>query len=132
MVDVIKRRITGVSDDSPADGRVEIDMANISPASFSAALADTTAVTVGQTMTLTVTVTGGLEPYSYRWYKDNNAIDGATAATYAKASTTTADSGTYKVVVHDVYGNIISSSTVATVSLIQRPFGAVIRKGHGR
>lgn len=27
-----------------------------------------------------------------------------------------ADSGTYKVVVHDVYGNIISSSTVATVS----------------
>lgn len=39
-----------------------------------------------------------------------------TAASYAKASTTTADSGTYKVVVHDVYGNIISSSTVATVS----------------
>lgn len=27
-----------------------------------------------------------------------------------------ADSGTYKVVVHDVYGNIISGSTVATVS----------------
>lgn len=26
------------------------------------------------------------------------------------------DFGTYKVVVHDVYGNIISSSTVATVS----------------
>lgn len=44
------------------------------------------------------------------------AIAGANAATYAKASTTTADSGTYKVVVHDVYGNIISSSTVATVS----------------
>lgn len=116
MVDVIKRRITGVSDDSPADGQVEIDMANISPASFSTALAATTAVTAGQTMTLTVVVTGGLEPYSYQWYKDNNAIDGATAATHAKASTTTADSGTYKVVVHDVYGNIISSSTVATVS----------------
>lgn len=116
MVDVIKRRITGVSDDSLADGQVEIDMANISPASFSAAPAATTAVTAGQTMTLTVEVTGGLEPYSYQWYKDNNAIDGATAAIYAKASTTTADSGTYKVVVHDVYGNIISSSTVATVS----------------
>lgn len=116
MVDVIKRRITGVSDDSPADGQVEIDMANISPASFSTALAATTAVTAGQTMTLTVVVTGGLEPYSYQWYKDNNAIAGATAATYAKTSTTTADSGTYKVVVHDVYGNIISGSTVATVS----------------
>lgn len=116
MVDVIKRRITGVSDDSPADGQVEIDMANISPASFSTPLSATTAVTAKQTMTLTVVVTGGLAPYTYQWYKDNNAIAGATAASYAKASTTTADSGTYKVVVHDVYGNIISSSTVATVS----------------
>lgn len=115
MVDVIKRRITGVSD-KDSDGQVEIDMANISPASFSTAMNATTAVTAGQTMTLTVVVTGGLEPYSYQWYKDNNAIAGATAATYSKASTTTADSGTYKVVVHDVYGNIISSSTVATVS----------------
>lgn len=115
MVDVIKRRITGVSDED-SDGQVEIDMANISPASFSTALASTTAVTAGQTMTLTVAVTGGAEPYSYQWYKNNNAISGTTAATYVKASTTTADSGTYKVVVHDVYGNIISSSTVATVS----------------
>lgn len=115
MVDVIKRRITGVSDED-SDGQVEIDMANISPASFSTPLNATTTVTAGQTMTLTVVVTGGLEPYSYQWFKDNNAIAGATAATYAKASTTTADSGTYKVVVHDVYGNIISSSTVATVS----------------
>lgn len=44
MVDVIKRRITGVSDDSPADGQVEIDMANISPASFSTPLNATTTV----------------------------------------------------------------------------------------
>lgn len=113
MVDVIKRRITGVSADTVG---AKIDMANISPASFSTALNATTAVTAGQTMTLTVVATGGLEPYSYQWYKDNNAIAGANAATYAKASTTTADSGTYKVVVHDVYGNIISSSSVVTVS----------------
>lgn len=116
MVDVIKRRTTGVTDDGPADGQLEIDMVNISPASFSTPLNATTAVTAGQTMTLTVAVTGGLAPYSYQWYKDNNAIAGANAASYAKASTTAADSGTYKVVVHDVYGNIISSSTVATVS----------------
>lgn len=44
MVDVIKRRITGVSDQD-SDGQVEIDMANISPASFSTALNATTAVT---------------------------------------------------------------------------------------
>lgn len=113
MADVIKRRITGVSADTVG---AKIDMANISPASFSTALAATTPVTTGTTMTLTVTVTGGLEPYSYQWYKNNNAIPGANAATYEKTSTTTADSGAYKVVVHDVYGNIISSSTVATVS----------------
>lgn len=117
MVDVIKRRITGVSDDSPADGQVEIDMANIAPASFSTALAATTAVTAPNALTLTVAVTGGLAPYSYQWFKDNNAIPGATAATYTKATTVAStDSGTYKVVVHDVYGNIISGSTVATVS----------------
>ena len=113
MADVLKRRITGVSADAPG---AKIDMATISPASFSSALAATTTVTAGETMTLTVVATGGLEPYSYQWYKNNNAIAGANAATYAKALTATTDSGTYKVVVHDVYGNIISSSTVATVS----------------
>lgn len=113
MVDVIKRRITGVSADTVG---AKIDMVNISPASFSTSLNAATAVTSGQTMTLTVVVTGGLAPYTYQWYKDNNAIAGANAASYVKASTTTADSGTYKVVVHDAYGNIISGSTVVTVS----------------
>ena len=113
MVDVIKRRITGVSADTVG---AKIDMANISPASFSTPLNATTTVTSGQTMTLTVVATGGLATYTYQWYKNNNAIAGANAASYVKASTTTADSGTYKVVVRDVYGNIISSSTVATVS----------------
>lgn len=114
MVDVVKRRITGVSADT--GNLVKIDMANISPASFSTALPATTAVTAGQAMTLTTAVTGGLSPYSYQWYKNGNAISGANAAVYAKASTTTADSGTYKIVVSDGYGNIISGSTVATVS----------------
>ncbi len=113
MADVLKRRITGVSADAPG---AKIDMATISPASFSTPLNATTEVTAPAALTLTVVVTGGLAPYSYQWYKNNNAIAGATEATYTKASTTTADSGTYKVVVHDVYGNIISSSTVATVS----------------
>lgn len=113
MVDVIKRRITGVSADTVG---AKIDMANIAPASFSTPLAATTTKSTGETMTLTVVVAGGLDPYSYQWYKNNNAIPGANAATYEKTSLTTADSGTYKVVVHDVYGNIISSSTVATVS----------------
>lgn len=114
MVDVIKRRITGVSEDTGE--LVKIDMANISPASFSTALPATTAVTAGQTMTLTVAVTGGLSPYTYQWFKNNNAIPGANAAVYTKASAAAADSGTYKVVVQDGYGNILSGSTVVTVS----------------
>lgn len=113
MADVLKRRITGVSADAPG---AKIDMATISPASFSTPLEAATAVSVGSALTLTVAVTGGLEPRSYQWYKNNNAIAGATEATYSKASAATTDSGTYKVVVHDAYGNIISSSTVATVS----------------
>lgn len=113
MADVIKRRITGVSADTVG---AKIDMANIAPASFSTALDATTTKSTGQTMALTVVVAGGLAPYSYQWYKNNNAIPGANAATYEKTSLATTDSGTYKVVVHDVYGNIISSSTVATVS----------------
>lgn len=115
MVDVIKRRTTGV-DDANSDGQVEVVMVNISPASFSTGLNDTTAVTAGQTMTLTVVAAGGQSPYSYQWYKNGNAISGATAATYSKASAAAADSGTYKVVAKDSYGNIISDSTVVTVS----------------
>ena len=115
MVDVLKRRITGVSTDTGE--LVKIDMANISPASFSAGLDDTTAVTAPAVLTLTVVAAGGLTPYSYQWFKDGNAISGATAATYTKTPTVAGtDSGTYKVVVQDGYGNIISDSTVVTVS----------------
>lgn len=114
MVDVIKRRITGVSVDTGE--LVKIDMANISPSSFSTALPGTTAVTAGQTMTLTVAVQGGLTPYTYQWFKNNNAIPGANAAVYTKASAAAADSGNYKVVVQDGYGNILAGSTVVTVS----------------
>ncbi len=116
MVDVIKRRTTGL-DDANDDGQVEVVMVNISPASFSTALPATKAVTAGQALTLTVAVTGGQTPYSYQWYKDGNAISGANAATYTKTPTVAGtDSGTYNVVVQDGYGNIISGSSVVTVS----------------
>ena len=115
MVDVLKRRITGVSTDTGE--LVKIDMANISPVSFSTGLDDTTAVTAPAALTLTVVAAGGLTPYSYQWFKDGNAISGATAATYTKTPTVAGtDSGTYKVVVQDGYGNIVSDSTVVTVS----------------
>ncbi|EEJ2380127.1 hypothetical protein YJ25_004434 [Salmonella enterica subsp. enterica] len=120
MVDVIKRRTTGVddaNDDANDDSQVEIVMENISPASFLTGIPDTIAVAAPEALTLTGAATGGLAPYSYQWFKNGNAISGATAATYTKTHTVAVtDSGTYKVVVQDGYGNIISDSTVVTVS----------------
>ncbi|EEN5580961.1 hypothetical protein X025_21785 [Salmonella enterica subsp. enterica serovar Enteritidis] len=116
MVDVIKRRIVGVSDGSPQDGQVEIDMENVTPLRFSTGLKDTTLVTPETDITLMVVLADGMDPKTVQWYKDNNAIAGATALTYTKDNSAKADSGTYKVVAHDGYGNIISDSTVVTVS----------------
>lgn len=114
MVDVIKRRITGVSEDTGE--LVKIDMENISPASFSTGLNDTTSVATGATITLTVAVTGGLAPYSIQWFKNNNAIAGANALTYTKPAAAAADAGVYKVVVQDQYGNVISDSTTLSIT----------------
>ena len=53
----------------------------------------------GETITLTAAVTGGNGPKTYQWYHggtaDGNAIDGATSATYTKASCVVGDAGSY-------------------------------------
>lgn len=116
MVDVIKRRTTGV-DDANDDGQVEVVMENISSPSFSTGIPDTTAVTAPAALTLTVAVTGGVAPYSIQWFKNGNAIAGATNLTYTKTPTVAGtDSGTYKVVAQDSFGNILVDQTVVTVS----------------
>lgn len=115
MVDVIKRRTTGVSEDTGE--LVKIDMENISSPSFSTGIPDTTAVTAPAALTLTVVVTGGVAPYAVQWFKNGNAIAGATALTYTKTPTVAGtDSGTYKVVAQDSFGNILVDQTVVTVS----------------
>lgn len=117
MVDVIKRRITGV-DDTNDDGQVEIEMANISAPSWSTGLPDTTAVTAPAALTLSVSPSGGLSPYNIRWYKNGNEIPEAfNKLIYTKTPTVAgADSGTYKVVAQDSFGNILVDQTVVTVS----------------
>lgn len=114
MVDVIKRRTTGVSTDTGE--LVKIDMQNISAPTWGTGIPDTTAVTAPAALTLTVAPTGGVTPYAIQWFKDGNAIAGATNLTYSKTPTTTADSGTYKVVAQDSFGNILVDQTVVTVS----------------
>lgn len=115
MVDVIKRRMTGL-DDANDDDQVEVVMENISPASFSTALPATKSVATGAALTLTVAVSGGLAPYRVQWYKNGNALTGETGLTYTKASAAAADAGVYKAVAQDQYGNVIATSTTVTVT----------------
>jgi len=64
--------------------------------------------------TLTVSTTGAT-PTGYQWFKNGNAIPGATAATYTVAVASPADSGTYHVVISGPLGNITSTSAEITV-----------------
>lgn len=116
MVDVIKRRTTGV-DDANDDGQVEVVMENISAPTWGTGIPDTTAVTAPAALTLTVAPTGGVAPYAIQWFKNGNAIAGATNLTYTKTPTVAGtDSGTYKVVAQDSFGNILVDQTIVTVS----------------
>lgn len=115
MVDVTKRRITGLAD-ANADDLVEVVMENVTAVSFSTALPATESVAAGAELSLTVALTGGAEPYKLQWYKDGNALPGETGLTYTKASAEAADAGVYKVVAQDDYGNIISGASTVTVT----------------
>ena len=115
MVDVAKRRMTGLSD-SNSDDLVEVDMEIITEVNFSTGLADTTSVAAGEDLTLTVALADGVGPYRVQWYKDGNAISGATGLTYTRADVTAADAGVYKAVAQDDFGDVIADSTAVTVT----------------
>ena len=69
-------------------------------------------VLLGSSLTLTVAATGA--NLTYQWQKGGVNILNATSATYTKASVTTADAGTYTVIVHGDCGADVTS-TAATV-----------------
>jgi beta-galactosidase len=77
---------------------------------------ESTAVTVGQPATLTVTATGGTASLTFQWYKNGTAITGATNASYTTPATTSADNNSsYYVIVTDSLGHATSSSATLTV-----------------
>lgn len=88
-----------------------ITPAAVAALSFSTNLAATASVATGAAISLPVVVTGGHAPYTYTWYKNGVVISGATAATYAKASAAAGDAGSYKCVVTDVDGEVVTSVT---------------------
>ena len=75
-------------------------------------------VNVADPIALSVTATGIPVP-TYQWYKDGNAISGATSASYTVASATTADAGSYTVVVSNGIGsNATSEAALVTVNVV--------------
>lgn len=67
-------------------------------------------VSAGGTARFTVAATGGTAPYSYRWYRNNALVSGATAATYSFTAQATDNGAVFKATVTD------SASTPATVT----------------
>lgn len=90
-------------------------------------------VNAGSNVTLSV-VASGEAPLSYQWQKDGADIDGATAASLALNNVSTADSGSYAVVVTNSHGSVTSATAVLTVNLApvsidEQPVGAVVLSG---
>jgi len=71
-------------------------------------------ITAGNSFSLVVTATG--DSLAYQWSKSGVDIPGATAATYTKSSATTADAGTYSVLVSNSAGSVRSNSVTVTVN----------------
>ena len=73
-------------------------------------------VTVGQTATFAVAVTG-TGPFSYQWQKNGTAVSGATSSTYITPPTTAADNrALFNVVVSNSAGSATSNAATLNVS----------------
>lgn len=85
------------------------------PATITVQPAPTTTICAGSTLNLNATVTNAA---SYQWYRNSVLIPGATSATYNVGSATTADAGTYHLVVtsNSPCGNATSSNAVVNVT----------------
>lgn len=76
------------------------------------------AVTVGQTATFSVTASG-TAPLGYQWQKNGSNISGANSASYTTPATVLSDSGaTYRVVVSNSAGTVISNTVTLTVNAL--------------
>ncbi len=75
-------------------------------------------VALGSALNLSVAATG-TGTLAYQWYKNGNALAGATNSSYTVASTSSGDVGTYQVIVTGDYGS--TSSATATVTITVSP-----------
>jgi hypothetical protein len=75
-----------------------------------------TTVTVGGTVSFSVTATSSAGAITYQWHRLNAPISGATSATYTISNAQLADAGAYTVVVTNSSGSITSDAAVLTVN----------------
>jgi hypothetical protein len=71
-------------------------------------------VSIGSTATLSVFATGE-SPLSYRWIFGGNILPGATSATLTISNVSLANAGTYKAVVFNSYGFVVSRTATLNV-----------------
>jgi Immunoglobulin domain len=77
-------------------------------------------VTVGQTATFAVSVSGGSGPFTYQWYMNGAPVNGATSNTYITPATTMAESGAvFTVAVTSATGTVTSAPATLTVNAIK-------------
>ena len=68
---------------------------------------------VGNSVTLTASVTSGSPSYSYQWYSLSGAISGATSSTYTTPSYSSSGAYSYYVQVTDAAGETVQSNTIS-------------------
>jgi len=89
-------------------------MGATAPSIASASAMPSQMVTAGTKVTFAVSASGTM-PLHYQWMFNGGNIAGATMATYAIASASTANSGSYAVTVSNAYGMKTSSPITLTV-----------------
>lgn len=98
---------------SPATSDAALVTVNVVAPTVSAPPVSATVV-YGNSATLIASYTGS-QPRTYQWYKDGNAISGATSSSYTIASATLAEAGAYHVVVTNSAGSATSTAAAITV-----------------
>ena len=77
-------------------------------------------VTVGQTATFGISVSGGGGPFSYQWYKNGAPVSGATSNSYTTPPTSMGDTGSvFTVSVSSTAGTVTSTPATLTVNAIK-------------
>lgn len=87
--------ITGSVEFKPYDGST-VDVSSIEDLTLTTDISKTKSVATGDTLTLgPVVAAGGVEPYTYQWYKGTTPISSATTNTFTKGTAAAGDAGTY-------------------------------------